>query len=85
MTVVMMSYHSKVKGAVMSPFLFNNLKQLIMMSKVEMRGLQVILAIMIIGMTWLIAIGEGAFIHHLILCASVLAATASLLVTPDKD
>lgn len=56
-----------------------------MMSKVEMRGLQVILAIMIIGMTWLIAIGEGAFIHHLILCSSVLAATASLLVTPDKD
>ena len=56
-----------------------------MLSKVEMRGLQVILAILIVGMTWLIAIGEGAFIHHLILCGSVLAATASLLVTPYED
>lgn len=56
-----------------------------MMSTREMRALQVILATMIVGMTWLIAIGEGAFIHHLILCTSVLAATASLLVTPDKD
>ena len=33
-----------------------------MMSTREMRALQVILATMIVGMTWLIAIGEGAFI-----------------------
>jgi len=56
-----------------------------MMSRVEMRALQIILAILIVGMTWFMAIGEAAFIHHLILCASVLAGTASLLVTPDKD
>jgi hypothetical protein len=84
----MMSCHSKYnERGVKSPFVFNiNLLILkVMMSRVEMRALQIILAILIVGMTWFMAIGEAAFIHHLILCASVLAGTASLLVTPDKD
>lgn len=55
------------------------------MKRVELRGLQVILAMLIVGVTVIIIMGEDVFAHHLILCASLLAATASLLVAPDKD
>jgi hypothetical protein len=55
------------------------------MSKVELRALQMFYAIMIVGMTWMMAIGEAFFIHHLMLCACVLGATASLLIKPYED
>lgn len=55
------------------------------MKRVELRGLQVVLAMLIVATTGIIIMGEDVLAHHLILCASILAATGSLLVEPEKD
>jgi hypothetical protein len=55
------------------------------MKRVELRGLQIILAILIVGCVWIMANGEALGYHHLILCSCVLSFTASCLIKPDKD
>lgn len=55
------------------------------MSKVELRGLQIILAVLIVLCVTAIIMGDALGYHHLILCSCVLSFTGSCLIKPEKD